>query len=102
MKVAIHGTVQEAKADELLIDLINRTGESVPHAWYHHNSARFRRVTHAWWKRTADSFEPAQPQSPMESERPSEYSSPLSLFSLAVNRCDITLGDMLIFKLVFR
>jgi formate dehydrogenase major subunit len=35
MKVAIHGTVQEAKADELLIDLINRTGGSVPHAWYH-------------------------------------------------------------------
>jgi len=31
MKVAIDGTVQEAKADGLLIDLINRTGGSVPH-----------------------------------------------------------------------
>jgi hypothetical protein len=38
----------------------------------------------------------------MESERPSEYSSPLSLLSLPVNCCDITLGGMLIFKLVFR
>jgi formate dehydrogenase major subunit len=35
MKVAIDGTVQEAKADELLIDLINRTGGSVPHVCYH-------------------------------------------------------------------
>jgi len=34
MKVAIDGTVQEAKADELLIDLINRTGGSVPHVCY--------------------------------------------------------------------
>jgi hypothetical protein len=31
MKVAIDGTVQEVKSDELLIDLINRTGGSVPH-----------------------------------------------------------------------
>jgi len=31
MKVAIDGTVQDAKADESLIDLINRTGGSVPH-----------------------------------------------------------------------
>jgi len=35
MKVAIDGTVQEVKSDELLIDLINRTGGSVPHACYH-------------------------------------------------------------------
>ena len=35
MKVAIDGSVQEAKADELLIDLINRTGGSVPHVCYH-------------------------------------------------------------------
>jgi formate dehydrogenase major subunit len=35
MKVAIDGTVQEAKADGLLIDLINRTGGSVPHVCYH-------------------------------------------------------------------
>jgi formate dehydrogenase major subunit len=35
MKVAIDSTVQEAKADELLIDLINRTGGSVPHVCYH-------------------------------------------------------------------
>jgi NADH dehydrogenase/NADH:ubiquinone oxidoreductase subunit G len=50
MKVAIDGTVQEAKADELLIDLINRTGGSVPHVCYHPQPARFRRVTHAWWE----------------------------------------------------
>ena len=34
MKVAIDG-IQEVKSDELLIDLINRTGGSVPHACYH-------------------------------------------------------------------
>jgi len=32
--------------------------------------------------------------------QPSEYSSALSLLSLAVNCCDVTLGDMLTFKLV--
>jgi len=35
MKVAIDGIVQEAHPDELLIDLINRTGGSVPHVCYH-------------------------------------------------------------------
>jgi formate dehydrogenase major subunit len=35
MKVAIDGTVQEVKSDELLIDLINRTGGSIPHVCYH-------------------------------------------------------------------
>jgi formate dehydrogenase major subunit len=35
MKAAIDGTVQEVKFDELLIDLINRTGKSVPHVCYH-------------------------------------------------------------------
>ncbi len=35
MKVVIDGTVQEVKADELLIDLINRTGGSGPHFCYH-------------------------------------------------------------------
>jgi predicted molibdopterin-dependent oxidoreductase YjgC len=30
--------------------------------------------------------------------RPSEYSSALSLLSLAFNCCDVTLGDMLTFK----
>ncbi|HLQ76738.1 MAG TPA: molybdopterin-dependent oxidoreductase, partial [Terriglobia bacterium] len=34
-KVAIDGVVQEAQPDELLIDLINRTGVSVPHVCYH-------------------------------------------------------------------
>ena len=37
MKVVIDGSVQEseAKAGELLIDLINPTGGSVPHVCYH-------------------------------------------------------------------
>src|SRR2546428_8482049 len=35
LKVAIDGVVQEAQPDELLIDLINRTGGSVPHVCYH-------------------------------------------------------------------
>jgi predicted molibdopterin-dependent oxidoreductase YjgC len=34
-KVAIDGIVQEAQPDEFLIDLINRTGGSVPHVCYH-------------------------------------------------------------------
>ena len=33
-KVAIDGIVQEARPDELLIDLINRSGVSVPHVCY--------------------------------------------------------------------
>src|ERR1700758_3279716 len=35
VKIAIDGTVQETQPDELLIDLINRTGGSVPHVCYH-------------------------------------------------------------------
>ena len=35
MKVAIDGIVQEAKPAELLIDVINSTGGSVPHVCYH-------------------------------------------------------------------
>ena len=35
VNVAIDGAVQEAQPDELLIDLINRTGASVPHVCYH-------------------------------------------------------------------
>src|SRR6267143_4693780 len=35
VKVAIDGVIQEARPDELLIDLINRTGGSVPHVCYH-------------------------------------------------------------------
>ena len=35
LKVAIDGVVQEAQPGELLIDLINRTGGSVPHVCYH-------------------------------------------------------------------
>src|SRR2546425_8464882 len=35
LKVAIDGVVQEAQPDELLIDLINRTGGSVPPPCYH-------------------------------------------------------------------
>src|SRR5438270_7198368 len=35
MKVAIDGVVREAKPDELLIDVINSTGGSVPHVCYH-------------------------------------------------------------------
>src|SRR6266436_7374496 len=35
LKVAIDGVVQEAQPDELLIDVINRTGGSVPHVCYH-------------------------------------------------------------------
>src|SRR6201998_1809983 len=35
MKVAVDGIVREAKADEFLIDLITRTGGSVPHVCYH-------------------------------------------------------------------
>src|ERR1700675_4377599 len=35
IKVAIDGVVQEAQPDELLIDLINRAGGSVPHVCYH-------------------------------------------------------------------
>jgi formate dehydrogenase major subunit len=34
-KVAIDGVVQQAQPDELLIDLLNRTGVSVPHVCYH-------------------------------------------------------------------
>src|SRR5437879_12720401 len=34
LKVAIDGVVQEAQPGELLIDLINRTGGSVPHVCY--------------------------------------------------------------------
>src|SRR6266481_2316360 len=34
-KVAIDGVVQEAQPDELLIDLINCSGVSVPHVCYH-------------------------------------------------------------------
>jgi formate dehydrogenase major subunit len=35
MKVVIDGSVQEAQTGELLIDLINPTGGSVPHVCYH-------------------------------------------------------------------
>src|ERR1700687_1378908 len=35
INVAIDGGVQEAQPDELLIDVINRKGESVPHVCYH-------------------------------------------------------------------
>jgi formate dehydrogenase major subunit len=35
VNVAIDGVVQEAQPDELLIDLINRSGVSVPHVCYH-------------------------------------------------------------------
>ena len=35
VNVAIDGVVQESQPDELLIDLINRTGGSVPHVCYH-------------------------------------------------------------------
>src|SRR4030088_1498037 len=35
LKAAIDGVVQEVQPDELLIDLINRTGVSVPHVCYH-------------------------------------------------------------------
>jgi len=35
LKVAIDGVVHEAQPDELLIDLINRAGGSVPHVCYH-------------------------------------------------------------------
>src|SRR2546422_5185553 len=35
LKVAIDGVVQEAQPDELLIDLINRTGGSVPPPCHH-------------------------------------------------------------------
>src|SRR5467141_3253853 len=35
VKVAIDGSVQEAQPEELLIDVINRTGGSVPHVCYH-------------------------------------------------------------------
>src|SRR6266446_3686742 len=35
VNVAIDGGVQEAQPDELLIDVINRTGGSVPHVCYH-------------------------------------------------------------------
>jgi len=34
-KVAIDGVVREAQPDELLIDLIGRTGVAVPHVCYH-------------------------------------------------------------------
>jgi formate dehydrogenase major subunit len=34
-KVDIDGAVQDVQPDELLIDLINRTGGSVPHVCYH-------------------------------------------------------------------
>ena len=34
-QVAIDGIVQEARPDELLIDLISRTGASIPHVCYH-------------------------------------------------------------------
>jgi len=35
VKVAIDGVIQESQPDELLIDLINRTGGAVPHVCYH-------------------------------------------------------------------
>jgi formate dehydrogenase major subunit len=35
VKVAIDSGVQEAQPNELLIDVINRTGGSVPHVCYH-------------------------------------------------------------------
>src|SRR4030088_81156 len=35
LKAAIDGVVQEVQPSELLIDLINRTGGSVPHVCYH-------------------------------------------------------------------
>jgi formate dehydrogenase major subunit len=35
VKVAIDGVIQEGQPDELLIDLINRKGGSVPHVCYH-------------------------------------------------------------------
>src|SRR5216683_3912965 len=35
VSVAIDGVVQEAQPDELLIDVINRIGGSVPHVCYH-------------------------------------------------------------------
>ena len=35
VNVAIDGVVHKTQPDELLIDLINRTGGSVPHVCYH-------------------------------------------------------------------
>ena len=35
VKVAIDGVIQEGQPDELLVDLINRSGGSVPHVCYH-------------------------------------------------------------------
>ncbi len=35
VKVNIDGVFREAQPDELLIDVINRTGGSVPHVCYH-------------------------------------------------------------------
>jgi len=65
VNVAIDGVVQEAQADELLIDLINRTDGSVPHVCYHPQLGLFRPVTRAWLKRTAVWSGPARPESPM-------------------------------------
>jgi hypothetical protein len=35
VKVSIDGIVREAQPDELLVDLINRTGGSIPQVCYH-------------------------------------------------------------------
>ena len=62
-----------------------------------HNSGRFRRVT-----QDGESELPTGPslRNPNHGWNPGVGIVPLSLLSPAVNCCDVTLGDMLTFKLV--
>ena len=66
LKVAIDGVVQEAQPDELLIDLINRTGGSVPHVCYHPQLGPVQTCDNAWLKRTATWFGTARSELSME------------------------------------
>jgi hypothetical protein len=66
VNVAIDGGIQEAQPDELLIDVIQRTGGRSRMSATTRNSARFRPVTHAWSKWTAAWSGLAQPWWPME------------------------------------
>jgi hypothetical protein len=50
VNVAIDGGIQETQPDELLIDVIHRTGGRSRMSATTRNSAQFRPVTHAWSK----------------------------------------------------
>jgi len=66
VKVAIDGIVHVAQPDELLIDLINRAGGSVPHVCYHPQLGPVQTCDTCRLKQTVAWFVPVPPESRTE------------------------------------